>query len=72
MLILTRRIGESVFGGLSAEMKIKVLEINGDNVTIGFDWPNNIPILREEVWQRDQINLQRQKIKQGGQRHEKN
>jgi carbon storage regulator len=47
MLILTRKSNESVIVGNNIE--IRVLDIRGDQVRIGFSAPSNIPIYRKEV-----------------------
>jgi carbon storage regulator len=47
MLILTRKSNESVIVGNNIE--IRVLEVRGDQVRIGFSAPSNIPIYRKEV-----------------------
>ena len=48
MLILTRKSNESVMIGNNIE--IRVLEVHGDQVRIGFTAPGNIPIYRKEVY----------------------
>lgn len=50
MLILSRRIGESLY--LDDNIRITVLSINGKQVKIGLDVPNDMIIYREEVYQR--------------------
>ena len=47
MLILTRKAGESVQIGLN--ISVKVISIDGGQVRLGFEAPNNITIHREEV-----------------------
>ena len=47
MLILTRRMDESIF--ISDNISITVLQINGGQVRIGIEAPKEIPIHREEV-----------------------
>ena len=49
MLILTRKSNESVMVGNNIE--IRVLEVHGDHVRIGFTAPSNIPIYRKEVYE---------------------
>ena len=55
MLILTRRLGESLIIKLPAGEKITVtvLGIKGNQVRIGTDAPENITILREELLESD-------------------
>lgn len=50
MLILTRRINESLMIG--DEVEVNVLKINGSHVKIGIKAPKNVPVLREEIYQR--------------------
>lgn len=47
MLILTRRSDESVMVGNNIE--IRIMEVRGDQVRIGFVAPRNIAIYRKEV-----------------------
>lgn len=49
MLILTRKSNESVMVGNNIE--IRVLEVHGDQVRIGFSAPNNVPIYRKELYE---------------------
>ena len=52
MLVLTRRQQESVIIGEHGEIKITVLRINGNQVKIGIDAPKELPINREEIYDR--------------------
>ncbi len=52
MLILTRKLGESITIG--DDIKIVILEIKGKQVRIGIDAPRKYSIHREEVYQRIQ------------------
>lgn len=52
MLILTRKLGESITIG--DEIKIQVLEIKGKQVRLGIDAPKKFSIHREEIYQRIQ------------------
>ena len=56
MLVLSRRNQESVvIGGASGFeqlFKVKVLEIKGEKVKLGFDVDPGIPVHRLEVWER--------------------
>lgn len=54
MLILTRRIGESLMIG--DQVIVKVLGIKGNQIRIGISAPKEIAIHREEIYQ----NLQKQ------------
>lgn len=48
MLVLTRRIGETVI--IQDNIKVKVLEINGNQVKLGFEAPSEVKIYREEIY----------------------
>lgn len=52
MLILTRRVGESIYIG--KEIKVICLGFTGKQVRIGLEAPDDVVILREEVKLRDE------------------
>ena len=52
MLILTRRISESVIIGNN--VKITVLGIKGNQVRLGIDAPKDVSVHREEIYNRIQ------------------
>ena len=57
MLILTRKIGESILIG--DNIRVTILEIRGKQIRVGIDAPADIVVLREEIYQRlAQDNLQ--------------
>jgi len=48
MLILTRKLGESII--IDDNVQISVIEINKNNIKIGVNAPRDLPIYREEVY----------------------
>ncbi len=52
MLILTRRVGETLYVG--DEVQVTVLNVKGNQVRIGIDAPKEVPVHREEIYQRIQ------------------
>lgn len=52
MLILTRKIGETITIG--ENIKVQVVSIKGGHVRIGIEAPVQTPVHREEVFQRIQ------------------
>jgi carbon storage regulator len=49
MLVLTRRIGESLVIG--DDVVVRVLDVKGDVVRIGVDAPRHVQIHRQEVYE---------------------
>ena len=54
MLVLSRKSNEEIVIG--SNIRIKVLEINGNRVRIGISAPNHVPVLREEIFARMEAN----------------
>ncbi len=52
MLILTRRIGESIIIGDDAAISISVLGIKGGQIRLGIDAPKDVSVHREEIYLR--------------------
>ena len=51
MLILTRRIGETI--NIGNDIKVTVCAINGSQVRIGISAPKEVKVLRQELVGRD-------------------
>ena len=60
MLILTRRVGESIVIG--DDISISVLGVKGSQVRLGIDAPKDVSVHREEIYQR----IQEEKAQQNG------
>ncbi|KAA0874691.1 carbon storage regulator CsrA [Nitrincola tapanii] len=56
MLILTRRVGETLMVG--DDVTVTVLGVKGNQVRIGVNAPKDVSVHREEIYQR----IQREKV----------
>ncbi len=65
ILILTRKIGETI--RIGDDVKIAVLGVKGNQVRIGIAASKDVPVHREEIWERIQwktglLNRQKQSV----------
>ena len=63
MLILTRRIGETLMVG--DEVTISVLGVKGNQVRIGINAPKEVSVHREEIYERIKAEQQEQQETRG-------
>lgn len=64
MLVLTRKIGESI--QIGDDIRLTVLSVHGQNVKVGVNAPKNVTVHREEIYEKiveenkraAQVNLQ--------------
>jgi len=57
MLVLTRKVGESI--AIGDNIKVKVVELKGSQVRLGIQAPDEMRIYREEIYVRVQQENQR-------------
>jgi carbon storage regulator len=50
MLILTRRVGQTVIVG--QDIAVKIVEVKGNQVRLGIEAPRNVTVHREEIYER--------------------
>lgn len=66
MLVLSRKLGERVTIGDS--IVVTVVQIGRDRIRLGFDCPPELRILREELRDREEIELRRPAVGERGPR----
>lgn len=54
MLILSRKVGESLI--INETIEIKVIEVSGDKIKLGIDAPSDVKVLRSELCQTAEAN----------------
>lgn len=64
MLILTRRVGETLMIG--DEVTVTVLGVKGNQVRIGVNAPKNVSVHREEIYERIRQEREGPAAEQGG------
>jgi carbon storage regulator len=50
MLVLTRRVGETVIVG--NDVSVTILGVKGNQIRIGINAPRNVTVHREEIYER--------------------
>lgn len=52
MLVLSRKVGESI--NIGDNVKIQIMDVNGKTVRVGIDAPKSMAIHREEIYRKIQ------------------
>jgi carbon storage regulator len=52
MLVLTRRVGESI--RIDGDIVVKVVDLDSRHVKLGIEAPKNVSVNREEIYERIQ------------------
>ncbi len=63
MLILSRRIGESI--NIGEDVKLTVLDVRDNQVRIGIAAPRDVPVHREEIFYRIKTGVLEGKTEEG-------
>ena len=63
MLILTRRTGESL--KIGDDIRVTVLGVRGNQIRMGIHAPAEVPVHREEIYDRIHENVDREIVKDG-------
>ena len=63
MLILTRRIGESL--KIGDDIRVTVLGVRGNQIRMGIHAPAEVPVHRQEIYDRIHANVDREIVKDG-------
>ena len=50
MLYLTRKVGETVL--INENIRITVVEMRGKNIKLGFEFPPDVSVLRQELYEK--------------------
>ena len=52
MLVLTRRVGETIVIGKDGDITATILGVKGNQVKLGLNAPDDVPVHREEIYKR--------------------
>jgi carbon storage regulator len=61
MLVLSRKLGETITIGKHAEIKIHLVEINAKKAKVGIEAPKNIQVDRLEIFEKKQTQAEKDK-----------